>query len=157
SIAAIIIFLNMDNLFTSCELLSGFFAFGGLVLLMFTLKTIVRDMSYGTIELFLNYNKIRKLYLYDKFIFLIEMIFLFIILDTIVTLISTFMMTTSDLEFTDFFKMFGDLLIIILFYVSLLNIINLLTGKAVMVYTTAIVCIILLPTIFNILSIVPQI
>lgn len=157
SIAVIIISLNMDNVFTSPDVLTGFFAFGGLVLLMFTLRTIVRDMSNGTIQLFLNSKKNRTMYLYGKLISVIGIIILFTILGTVVTLLSTFMMTTGDLEFTDFFKMFGELLIIILFYVTLLNIINLLTGKAVMVYTTAIVCIILLPTIFNILSIVPQI
>ena len=43
SIAVIIISLNMDNVFTSPDVLTGFFAFGGLVLLWYWKKLLCRQ------------------------------------------------------------------------------------------------------------------
>ncbi len=53
--------------------------------------------------------------------------------------------------------MFGEFLLIMLFYGTLLNILNLLTGKSAVVYTTAIILILFLPNIFDALIFIPEI
>ena len=51
-IAIMISVKTLDGPFDAQVVLAMFFVFGGLVLLMFSIRTIVRDMQYGTIQLF---------------------------------------------------------------------------------------------------------
>ncbi|GGI42421.1 ABC transporter permease [Mammaliicoccus stepanovicii] len=147
---------TLDAPFEAPVILSMFLAFGGLVLLMFCLRTIVRDMQYGTIQLFLNSKLNRTKYLSSKLLSVIAITILFTIIGTVFTLISTLFVETGELAFTDFLKMFGELLLITLFYVTLMNILSIATGKSAIVYTIAILCVTFLPTIFDAVAFIPK-
>lgn len=148
---------TLDGPFTAEVVMVMFFVFGGLVMLMFAIRTIVRDMQYGTIQLFLNSRTNRIKYLYAKLISAIGIVVIFTILGTLLTLLSTSIIGAGNLSASDFLKMFGEFILIMLFYVTLLNILNLLTGKSAIVYTATILCIIFLPTIFDAFIFIPEI
>lgn len=146
----------LDGPFDARVVLSIFLVLGGLVLLMFCLKTIVRDYQYGTIQLFLNSETNRVKYLFGKFCTVIGIIIIFTLLGWAVTLISTPLVGFGELEYQDLFIMSGELLLITLFYITLINILNILVGKPVLVYTTTILIVILSPTLFGVLSLIPK-
>ena len=148
---------TLDGPFDAQVVLAMFFVFGGLVLLMFSIRTIVRDMQYGTIQLFLNSKTNRVKYLYAKLLSIIGIVIIFTILGTLFTLLASTIIDAGELSVSDYFKMLGEFLLIMLFYGTLLNILNLLTGKSAVVYTTAIILILFLPNIFDALIFIPEI
>lgn len=155
-IGVIIATKTLEGPFNASSVLSMFIAFGGLVLLMFSVRTIIRDMQYGTIQLFLNSKRNRTKYLYGKLLSVLCIIIIFTIIGTVFTLISATIIDSGKLEALDFLKTLGVLVIIIGFYISLLNIINLTNGKPAIVYTAAILLMFFLPTIFAASMFVPK-
>ncbi|MBO1220131.1 ABC transporter permease subunit [Mammaliicoccus sciuri] len=156
-IAIMISVKTLDGPFDAQVVLAMFFVFGGLVLLMFSIRTIVRDMQYGTIQLFLNSKTNRVKYLYGKLLSIIGIVIIFTILGTLFTLLASTIIDAGELSVSDYFKMLGEFLLIMLFYGILLNILNLLTGKSAVVYTTAIILILFLPNIFDAFIFIPEI
>ncbi len=157
AVGVIISVKTLDAPFNAQVVLSMFIMFGGLVALMFAIRTIVRDMQFGTIQLFLNSKTNRIKYLYAKLLSVVGVVIIFAVFGTLFTLLSSTMIDAGKLSFTDFLKMLGVLMLIIVFYVTLLNILNLLTGKSAIVYTAAILCMILLPNIFEAFIFIPKI
>nr|WP_263312744.1 ABC transporter permease [Mammaliicoccus sp. Marseille-Q6498] len=155
-LGGIIAVQTLDAPFNAQVILSMFIMFGGLVLVMFTMRTIVRDMQYGTIQLFLNSKLNRVKYLYGKLISVISITVIFTLFGMLFTLLAGAIVGYGELAYTDFLKLLGVLVLIVLFYVTLLNILNLLTGKSAIVYTAAILLLIFLPTIFDALIFIPK-
>jgi ABC-2 type transport system permease protein len=156
-IGIIIAVKTLDGPFNAQVVLSMYFVFGGLVLLMFSIRTIVRDMQYGTIQLFLNSKTNRIKYLYGKLLSIIGIVIIFTILGTLFTLLASTIIDAGKLSVSDYFKMLGEFLLIMLFYGTLLNILNLFTGKSAVVYTSAIILLLFLPNIFDALIFIPEI
>ena len=96
-------------------------------------------------------------YLYGKLLSIIGIVIIFTILGTLFTLLASTIIDAGELSVSDYFKMLGEFLLIMLFYGTLLNILNLLTGKSAVVYTTAIILILFLPNIFDAFIFIPEI
>ncbi|WP_323704316.1 ABC transporter permease subunit [Mammaliicoccus sp. Dog046] len=156
-IGVIIATKTLEIQYSASMVLTMFIAFGGLVLLMFSIRTITRDIQYGTIQLFLNSKRNRTKYLYGKLLSVLCIIIIFTIIGTIFTLFSTTIMDSGKLEALDYLKTLGIFTLVIGFFISLLNIINLTNGKPAIVYTTAILLMFFLPTIFAASILVPKI
>ncbi|MGV3244387.1 phenol-soluble modulin export ABC transporter permease subunit PmtD [Staphylococcus sp. 11261D007BR] len=139
---------------TMFEVAKWFFSLIGL---LFVIKTITRDSSQGTIQLYLNNTKNRVGYFIAK---CISIIFI-AVFTTVVVLIITYLIQIftegKNLETESIWELLVFYLMLFLIYGLLLFLINLFVQKPSLVFTLGILLLLILPVVKPFIPLIPEI
>lgn len=139
---------------TMFEVAKWFFSLIGL---LFVIKTITRDSSQGTIQLYLNNTKNRVGYFIAKCIFIIFIA----VFTTVVVLIITYLIQIftegKNLETESIWELLVFYLMLFLIYGLLLFLINLFVQKPSLVFTLGILLLLILPVVKPFIPLIPEI
>ncbi|ARJ50197.1 phenol-soluble modulin export ABC transporter permease subunit PmtD [Staphylococcus lutrae] len=129
--------------------------FFSLIGLLFVIKTITRDTSQGTIQLFLNQKQSRIGYFIAK---TLSIIFISIFTTIIVIVVSYLIQWTTEgphLKQHESWKLLVFYLILFFVYGLLLFLINLIVQKPALVYTLGILLLLILPVVKPFIPLIP--
>ena len=131
--------------------------FFSLIGLMFVIKTITRDTSQGTIQLFINNVRNRVSYFVAKFVSIILISILMSGVVILVTYIISWTTKGPDFDSKNIWELIVFYLILFLVYGLLLLLINLFVQKPSLVFTLGILLLLLLPVVKPFVPLIPEI
>ncbi|MGC9678507.1 phenol-soluble modulin export ABC transporter permease subunit PmtD [Staphylococcus warneri] len=132
---------------------SWLFAFWGVMLII---ATLVRDVSQGTIQLYLNSYKNRIKYFIAQFIStIINGILVFISLAAY-TLIMQSMVSGKNVSSEMLWKVFGLYILLFLFYGLFLLLITLLVKNSALVFSVGVFLMLIIPIATNLVPLIPE-
>lgn len=156
-IITVLIMITNDNPVNANTMFSVGKWFFSLIGLLFVIKTITRDTSQGTIQLFLNQTKSRIGYFIAKSL---SIIFISIFTTAVVLIVTYIVQWTtdgSDLKNEQTWKLLVFYLILFFVYGLLLFLINLIVQKPALVYTLGILLLLILPVVKPFIPLIPEI
>ena len=147
---------GMDGKIEGKTILGIFSWFTAVLGLLFIIKTITRDMSHGTIQLFLNSTRNRISYFMGKFISIVIIGLLFSgLVVGLVKLIES--MLNGDPVGNDVIWHFVQLyMLLFVTYGLLLFLINIAIQKPAVIFTLGIFCILIAPIAIQMIPMIPE-
>ncbi|UWF57576.1 ABC transporter permease [Staphylococcus hyicus] len=131
--------------------------FFSLIGLMFVVKTITRDTSQGTIQLFINNVRNRVSYFFAKFI---SILFISLLMTGVIALMTYIIAWTTkgpSFEAKYIWELIVFYLMLFIIYGLVLFLINLFVQKPALVYTLGILFLLILPVIKPFIPLIPEI
>ncbi|MCY1570118.1 phenol-soluble modulin export ABC transporter permease subunit PmtD [Staphylococcus pettenkoferi] len=124
--------------------------------LLFVIKTITRDLSQGTIQLYMNKTKNRIGYIIAKTISIVLIAVLFMLILTIYTQIVQACVDTDSIKTHKYFDYLWFIILTYLFYGLFLFLIALIVPKPALIFTLGIFLIIIVPVADSFLPMIPH-
>lgn len=131
--------------------------FFSLIGLMFIVKTITRDTSQGTIQLFINNTRNRVSYFIAKFVSIILISLLMTGVVVLMTYIITWTTKGPSFETKYVWELIAFYLMLFMIYGLVLFLINLFVQKPALVYTLGILLLLILPVVKPFIPLIPEI